>query len=367
MVALLFLVGLVLLVVGAELLVRGASKLAALLGMTPLVIGLTVVAYGTSAPELAVSVSGAFSGNADVAIGNVVGSNIFNVLFILGLSSLLVPLVVDAQLVRWDVPVLIVVSFATWGFAALDGNIGRLDGALLVLGGIVYTVVAIRSSKKESAAVKDELNEAFPDPDADSTKKPSLLVQVVLILIGLVLLVIGAKLLVDAAVAIAAWLGLSPLIIGLTVVAAGTSLPEIATSVLATLRGQRDIAVGNVVGSSIFNLLAVLGLSAVFSPSGIPVAEEALAFDLPVMVAVAVATLPIFFAGHLIARWEGALFLAYYVAYTSYLVLSAQHSSWASTLEEATLFFALPLTAVTLLVFATREWRARARARVAQP
>lgn len=358
MVALLFLIGLVLLVVGAELLVRGASKLAAALGMAPLIIGLTVVALGTSAPELAVGVSGALTGNADVALGNVVGSNIANVLLILGLSALVSPLIVHKQLIRWDVPLVIFVSLGVWGLAAMDGNLGRLDGILLVLAGVAYTVLAIRQSRKERLADAEELAETAKE----ATGQPSLLAQILFILVGLGMLVAGADLLVDASVTLARRLGMPPLVIGLTIVAVGTSLPEIATSVLATLRGQRDIAVGNVVGSNLYNLFFVLGLSAVIAPSGIAVPEVAIRFDLPVMCAVAVATLPIFFTGHLIARWEGALFLAYYVAYTTYLVLSAQRSSWASFLEEATLFFALPLTAVTLVVLAVREWRAHRRA-----
>ena len=354
---LLFIVGLVLLVVGAELLVRGASRLAAALGISPLVIGLTIVAYGTSAPELAVSVQSSWAGQADVAVGNVVGSNIFNVLLILGLSALITPLVVAQQLVRWDVPLMIGVSGLLWALA-LDGRIGRLDGAVLFAGAVAYTVLAIRQSRRESAEVRAEYAQEYGEAPARSG---SLLLQIGLVAAGLVLLVLGSRWLVDGAVVIARVAGLSELIIGLTVVAAGTSLPEVATSVLASLRGERDIAVGNVVGSNLFNILTVLGLSGVIAPDGVPVADAALGFDIPVMTAVAVACLPIFFTGYLIARWEGALFLAYYVAYTGYLVLNARQHDALPAFNSVMLWFALPLTAVTLVVLAIRALRAGKR------
>ncbi|MDF2773712.1 MAG: Na+/Ca+ antiporter, CaCA family, partial [Geminicoccaceae bacterium] len=283
----LFVVGGVLLIGGAELLVRGASRVAIAAGISPLVVGLTVVAFGTSSPELAVTVGSAYAGQADVAVGNVVGSNIFNVLFVLGLSALVAPLVVAQRLVRLDVPIMIGASLMTV-VLALDGRVGRLDGLALFAGVIAYTLFLIRQSRRETAAVREEYREAF----GDGRKRASPLIDVVLILIGLALLVLGAQWLVEAAVDMATALGVSELVIGLTIVAAGTSLPEVATSVLATLRGERDIAVGNVVGSNIFNLLAVLGLGSLVAPEGVPVSPGALAFDMPVMVAVAVAALP---------------------------------------------------------------------------
>jgi cation:H+ antiporter len=354
MTAVLFFLGLVLLVGGAELLVRGASTLAKALGVTPLVIGLTVVAFGTSAPELAVSVQGAWTGNPDMALGNVVGSNIANVLLILGIAAMVVPLIVDQQLVRWDVPLLVVVSLVVWGMSA-DGNLGRVDGAFLCAGLVAYTVFAVRQSRKETKAIREEYAAALDGTQA----QPKVLVQALLIVAGLVLLVVGARWLVAAAVVLAEWLGLSTLVISLTVVAVGTSLPEIATSVLATLRGQRDIAVGNAIGSNLFNLMLVLGLTAMVAPKGIPVPKSALDFDLPVMVAVAVACLPIFFTGRRINRFEGALFLAYYAVYIAYLILSATTPAWAAHIQSAMLLFVLPLTGLTLLIFAAREWRAR--------
>ena len=293
--------GLVLLVAGAEVLVRGAARLAAQFGIPPLIIGLTVVAFGTSAPETAVSVQAAFNGSGDLAIGNVIGSNIANILLILGMTALIAPLVVSRQLIRLDVPIMIGASLLVFALA-WDGSLSRLDGALLFAGILAYTAFLIISSRRDKTTAADDefatefgLNEA-PKPYAG-------LINLGLIVVGLVLLVSGSNFLVEGAVSLARALGLSELVIGLTVVAVGTSLPELATSVMAAIKGERDIAVGNIVGSNIFNLLCVLGLASLVSPSAIPVAANALAFDFPVMIAVAIACLPIFFNGYSIKRW----------------------------------------------------------------
>ncbi len=350
----LFIIGLVILIIGAELLVRGASRLAVGFGISPLVVGLTVVAFGTSSPELAVSVGSAFSGQADIALGNVIGSNIFNVLFILGISALIGTLVVAQQLIRLDVPLLIGVSLLPL-LLGLDGKIGRLDGLLLVAGIAAYTTFAIRQSRKETGAIQDEYRAEFGGGGRMSGRQA--LHNIGLIIAGLVLLVLGARWLVDGAVSVARALGLSELIIGLTIIAAGTSLPEVATSVIASLRGERDIAVGNVVGSNLFNILAVLGLAAAVAPNGVNVPAVALRFDIPFMIAVAVACLPIFFTGYRIARWEGALFLAYYAAYTLYLILDATGHDALPAYSTALIEFIMPLTAITLLLLAVRAWR----------
>ena len=352
-----FILGLITLVGGAQLLVRGASRLALSFGISPLVVGLTVVAFGTSAPELAVSVRSSWGGQVDIALGNVVGSNIFNVLFILGLSALVAPLLVAPQLIRQEVPLMIGASLLVFG-VALDGGIGRADGALLFGLLVAYMVFLIRQSRRESRATQDEYAQEFAAPSAGAWDS-HWGAQLALIVGGLALLVLGANWLVDAAVSFARALGLSEMVIGLTIVAAGTSLPEVATSVVATLRGERDIAVGNVIGSNPFNLLGVLGLSSLVAPQALPVAPAMLSFDLPVMIGVALACLPIFFTGHLIARWEGALFLAYYAAYMAYLLLAAQRHDLLDTYAMAMATVVLPLTAVTLAVFAARHWRAR--------
>jgi cation:H+ antiporter len=343
----------VLLVAGGELLVRGASRLALAFGISPLVVGLTVVAFGTGSPELAVSVQSAWSGQTDIALGNVVGSNIFNVLLILGASALITPLVVARQLVWQEVPLMIGASLLLFGLA-LDGTIGRGEALLLVLLLAGYTVFLIRQSRAagqaEAAAAAD---------GAGGGWRNHWLVQAALIGAGLGLLVQGSQWLVDAAITFARHLGVSELVIGLTIVAAGTSMPEVATSIMAALRGERDIAVGNVVGSNIFNILGVLGVSGVVAPAGLGVSSSLLSFDLPVMIAVAVACLPVFFTGHLIARWEGLLFLGYYAAYTLYLIFAAQQHDALTSYELVMGTVMLPLTAVTLTLFAIRHWRAR--------
>ncbi|MCL4826075.1 MAG: calcium/sodium antiporter [Caldilinea sp.] len=350
--------GLVVLVAGAELLVRGASRLAAALGIAPLVIGLTIVAFGTSAPELAVSVQSALRGQADIALGNVVGSNIFNVLFILGLSALIVPLLVAQQLVRFDVPLMIGVSVLVW-VLSLNGFVERWEGAVLFAGILLYTVFLIVQSRREqnkTSATEFEAEYALHEP----VSWQRTVLNVGMAVGGLALLVLGARWFVDGAVGLARFLGLSELVIGLTIVAAGTSMPEVATSVVAALRGERDIAVGNVVGSNIFNILAVLGVAAIVAPgNGAPVANNMLVVDMPFMIAVAIACLPIFFTGHTISRWEGLLFLGYYVAYTIYLVLDAVNQPAIVQYREFMLLFVAPLTVITLLVSVGREIRRR--------
>ena len=355
-------IGVVLLTLGAESLVRGASSLARAVGISPLVVGLTVVAYGTSAPELAVSVQARLAGQGDIAVGNVIGSNIFNVLLILGLSALITPLVVAQQLVRREVPLMVGVSVALV-LMVLDGVLGQLEGLLLAAGAVGYTVFTVRESRRESRAVREEYEKKYGGNGPARAVPARLVLQVALLIVGLAMLVTGANQLVQGAVTIARTLGVSELVIGLTIVAAGTSLPEVATSVMAAIRGERDIAVGNVVGSNIFNILLILGVSGALAPRGLGVDPTVLAFDLPVMVAVAVACLPIFFTGHLIDRWEGALFLAYYAAYVTYIVLGAARSDALAPFGTAILWFVLPLTMVTLLLLAAREWRSRSAGR----
>lgn len=344
MIALLLIGGFALLVVGAELLVRGAVRLAAAAGISSLVIGLTVVAFGTSAPELAVSVGAGLAGRADIAVGNVVGSNILNTLLILGLSALIIPLSVARQLVRLDVPLMIGVSLLVV-LLALDGRIERLEGLLLSAGLVAYVAWSIRLSRRQGQVAQEAGTGSGP-PAAGGWRW--WLASVSLVAIGLALLVTGAHLMVEGAVAAARALGVSELVIGLTVIAVGTSLPEVATSVLAALRGQRDIAVGNVVGSNLFNLLGVLGLTAMAAAPGVPIASPVFGFDLPVMLASAVMCLPIFFSGSTISRVEGALLLAYYGLYLAYLLLGAAGHGGQPVLGAVVLYFVVPLTALGL-------------------
>ena len=348
---LLLIVGLVLLLGGAELMIRGAARLAVATGLSPLVVGLTVVAFGTSAPELAIGVDAALRGAPAIAVGNVVGSNIANVLLILGLSALVAPLRVARQLIRLDVPLMLALSVLVL-LLALDGRIGRVEGGALVLMAVGYTAFVVRLARRESAAARAA---EAPEPAVRAVWWRDL----ALVIVGLVLLVLGARALVSAAVSIALSLGLGELVVGLTVVAVGTSLPEIAASAVATVRGHGQMAVGNVVGSNIFNLSAVLGASAAVAAGGMPVSAAARTFDLPVMTAVAFACLPIFFTGHRIARWEGGLFLGYYVAYAAYLLLDNTGHDAAPLLGRAMMGFVLPLTAVTLAVVTARAWKLR--------
>lgn len=306
------------LVLGAHWLVSGASKLAVGVGISPLVIGLTVVAFGTSAPELAVSVASAATDAPEIAIGNVVGSNIFNILLILGCSAVITPLIIASRLVRLDIPLMVLASLVTWWFCA-DGTISRGEGAGLFVALIIYTVWLIRSgdTADEEVALSDDGDQTAPP------WKQSKAFQVGLIVVGLASLVAGSQMMVSGAVSIAEYLGISAAVIGLTIVAGGTSLPELATSVMAARAGQRDIAVGNVIGSNLFNLLGVLGLSAVVSQGGLPVAATFLRFDLPVMVLVAIILMPMAIRGRRIGRTAGAFLLVGYVVYVIWMVRAA--------------------------------------------
>ncbi|MBN9203638.1 calcium/sodium antiporter [Methylibium petroleiphilum] len=356
---LMFAGGLLALIAGANLLVRGASKLALSFGISPLVVGLTVVAFGTSAPEMAVSVGAVLDGRVDIAIGNVVGSNIFNVLFILGASALIAPLVVNIQLIRQEVPIMIGASLLLL-LLGLDGRITWLDGAVLLGLLLFYTAFLVVQSRRETQAAQDEYTESF-GPATAATWDRSPLVQFGLVVAGLGALVMGSQWLVEAAVTFAKALGVSDLVIGLTIVAAGTSLPEVATSITAAIKGERDIAVGNVVGSNTFNILGCLGLSGlVAGDTGLTMAPSLLAFDIWVMLAVALACVPVFLTGREIARWEGAVFVLYYVAYIAYLILAAQQHDALRTYTLAMTGFVLPLTVITLVAVLLRPRKAAA-------
>ncbi|MGL1834043.1 calcium/sodium antiporter [Rhodocyclaceae bacterium SMB388] len=351
--ALFFVLGLTLLVIGAEVMVRGAAKLALSFGVSPLVIGLTVVAFGTSAPEMAVSVGASLTGTPDLAIGNVIGSNIANILLILGISALIAPLLVHEQIIRQEIPIMLGASLLMV-VMALDGNISRLEAAVLFMLVAAYSFFLIRQSRRASRDTQDEFAGEMP-PDTKWDRHWS--VQLGLILAGLIALVQGSDWLVGAAVAFAQAFGVSDLVIGLTVVAVGTSMPEVATSIVAAIRGQRDIAVGNVIGSNVFNIFAVLGVTGLVSAGGIPISEAARNFDLWVMLAVAFACLPIMITGREIARWEGAVFLGYYAAYTAYLVLAAQQHALLPAFSNAMLGYVMPITVITIIVSVMRHNR----------
>lgn len=347
--------GLALLVAGAQLLVKGASRLALALGIAPLVVGLTIVAFGTSAPELAVSIQSCLADKTALVLGNVVGSNIYNVLFILGICATITPLSVAGQLIRFDVPLMIGAAL-TLVVVTLDRNIGRVEGIAMVCALAGYTVFTVLQSRKETPAVKEANNDPRSDAKLPDTRY---WLHILLILIGLGMLTFGSDLLVHGAVAIAQALGVSETIIGMTVVTIGTTAPELSACLAAAWQGEKDIAVGNIVGSNIFNVLAVLGMGGIVAPHGIAVDANMAAFAIPVMVAVCFSCLPIFFAGQAIRRWEGILFLAYFALYLAYLIMEEIHDARIMTLQHAVLWFIAPLTVLTLTVSAWRELKKR--------
>lgn len=319
-----FIAGLGLLVAGAELVVRGASRLALSLGVPPLILGLTVVAVGTSAPELAVGITASNQGSGALAVGNIAGTNLFNILFIMGLSALLKPLPLHLQILRLELPVTILAA-ALMTALAWDGTLTRADGWVMLAAAAVYTTALIRLSRRESRAVKAEFVEVYSDDAASAAKGSALAVRVksgLLLAGGLLLSVVGAGWLVDGAVSIARGLGISEATIGLTIVAAGTSAPEFVTTVIATWRNERDVAVGNLIGSSIYNILVILGLTCVATPAGVPVERQLLMVDIPLMAGVMLACVPVFVTGRCVSRLEGGLFVAVYVSYMAWLLAS---------------------------------------------
>ncbi|MFZ2235017.1 MAG: calcium/sodium antiporter [Dokdonella sp.] len=353
MTILMFLAGLIALTAGAELLVRGASKMALSFGISPLVVGLTIVAFGTSTPEMAVSVGAVLDGQTDIAVGNVVGSNIFNVLFILGVSALITPLVVNIQLIRQEVPILLGASLLLLLFA-LDGRVGVVEGATLFSLLLAYTVFLVVQSRRETQSAKNEYAAEFQRSSKEGWDG-RLPVQIALIVVGLTLLVAGSDWLVSSAVVFAKALGVSDAIIGLTIVAAGTSMPEVATSVMAAIKGERDIAVGNVVGSCTFNLLGCVGLAGLAAgEAGLLIPPSLLSFDIWVMVAAALICVPAFMTGREIARWEGGMFLGLYTAYLTYLALTAQLSPALPDFNAAMTGILLPLAVIALVISMVR-------------
>ena len=342
--------GLVTLVFGADVMVRGASRLAVSMGISPLVVGLTVVAFGTSAPELAVSVGASFNGNPSLAVGNIIGSNIANVLLILGISAIIAPLLVAEQIIRQEVPIM-VGAVVLMVVMSLDGAVTRFEAITLFALVVGYTMFLIRQSRRASRETEQEFESEIPKTQWDRHWS----VQLALVVVGVTMLVLGANWLVDAASSIARTFGVSDLVIGLTVVAVGTSMPEVATSVVAAMRGQRDIAVGNVVGSNVFNVFAVLGLTGIVAPDGIPVPEAARQFDLWVMLAVTLACLPILVTGREISRLEGGAFLGYYAAYLAWLVLEAQGSSVLPAFASLMTSIVMPATVILIILSIVRH------------
>ncbi|MCF5707726.1 calcium/sodium antiporter [Pseudomonas syringae] len=337
--------GLLLLLIGAELSVRSAVHLAALFKVRPLIMGLTVVAMGTSAPQMAVSLQAAFSDSTDIAVGSVIGGNIFNVLVILGLCALVIPLRVARQVLRVDIPLMIGACLLVIGLS-LTGEFTRFDGVVLLAGLLICLFIIVRQG---GHAPRHGL--------AAATEKPRALLRITLLAGGLLLLTSGGHLLVDASVVIAINLGLSERIIGLTVIAIGTSLPALMTSLIAALRAERDIAVGNVIGSNLFNLLGVLGLTALVAPVPLTISPNALVFDLPIMLGVAVLCVPLFYSGYRIDRIEGLFLLSLYLTYGLHIVSISTGMLLAERLEGMMLRFIVPLLGAIVAFGTVRAWR----------
>ncbi len=351
-----FIVGLVSLVKGADYLVSGAGKLATLAGISPLVVGLTVVSFGTSSPELAVSIKANFSEEASISVGNIIGSNICNILLILGIAATITPLRVSQKLVRLDVPIMIGVSILMLIFS-LDYQIDRLNGIIFLTGGLIYTSFLLIQSRRKNA-IENELNEEFDVVPEDRSLK-QWFVNGVWLVVGLAMVIFGSDWLVSGAKTFAQALGLSELVIGLTIVALGTSLPELATAIAASARGEGDMAVGNIIGSNIYNILIVLGVAGILAPTGVEVSNAAMNLDIPIMIAVAIACLPIFFTGNLIARWEGVIFWIYYGAYAVFLFLNSTEHETLPVFNTVMLWFVIPLTTLTLIIVTVNDWRER--------
>lgn len=315
-----FITGLAVLIVGAELLVSGGSRLALSLGVKPLVLGLTVVAVGTSTPELAVGITASWEGSGSLAVGNIAGTNVVNILFILGLSALLRPLPLHLQTIRLDLPMMIAAAGLMTAFA-WDGVLSRLDGSVMLCAAILYTVALVRRAAGESQAVKDEFQDMFGDDGRKAGPAVARMraANAALLAAGILLSVLGAHWLVSGAVDIARRLGASEAFIGLTIVAIGTSGPELVTTMIATIRDERDVAIGNLLGSSIYNIVAILPITCLVAPVGIPVEPRLLLFDIPLMAGVALLCVPVFMTGRRVSRVEGGVFVALYLGYLSSL------------------------------------------------
>ncbi|MBB3104709.1 calcium/sodium antiporter [Azomonas macrocytogenes] len=346
--------GLALLALGAELLVRGGARLARQVGLSPWIIGLAVAALGSSAPETAVGTLAVLDDSGDLAVGNIIGSNIANILLLIGVSALIAPQILSRHLVHQGLPLLIgsglLVQILAW-----DGLLDRLDGFLLLTALVPCTVILILTKRRG----QQTLSICMADKPHPEAQLRACSLSTVLITAGLLLLVGGAWITVDAAREFALDLGLSELTVGLTVLAVGTSLPEMTVSLLATLRGQHAIATGNAVGCCILNLLLVLGCTALVAPKGLSISPNIQDFDLPVMLAAFFACIPVFVAGYRISRWEGLLFFAYYLAYVLYLALFATGLPSFELFQQAMGWFVLPLTVAILASIGWRTWRQR--------
>ena len=387
-----FVVGIAGLVLGGHLVVDGASKLGARAGLTPTVIGLTIVAAGTSAPELAVVLQALGRDDAPLAIGSIIGSNIANVLLVLGLVAAIGAIRVTSRIVWVDIPIMIAASVGLL-VLSLDHQLGRTDGLVLLaalIGFVIWTLRTAPRAAPERAQTPSPATGAGTPASSDAAAPTAMatgapadrgtptgvdvrsrtwfraVAQAASLLAGVGALAVAARFVVAGAEGIASTLGVPELIVGLTIVALGTSAPEIVTSIIAAVRGQRDLAVGNAVGSNIFNILLVLGASSAIA-GGIPISADALELDLPIMVVTAIACLPIVFWDHTLDRWEGGVFVAYYLAYLVFLVLDGTGHRASDPFAFVMVSFVAPLTLLTIIVFGIRKRAARPGSAAEQP
>lgn len=314
--------GLAALIGGSEVLVRQGTRLAMLAGISPVVVGLTVVAIGTSAPELAVGVEAALLGKGSLAVGNIAGTNTFNILFILGLSALLSPLVLHARTPRFDLPIMIASAGALF-LMALDGVVTRAEGLALITAAVVYTAAVVFTARREGRRVKADFAREYAGEKAKAEREggPGMFRSFLWLCASIAIVVKGADLLVVGASDLARQMGVTDAFIGLTIVAIGTSAPELVTTIISTLRNERDIAVGNLIGSSTYNILAILGITALFPENGIQVEHDLVWVHIPVTGAAALACIPVFLTGNRVTKREGGFFVAAYAVYFAYLVL----------------------------------------------
>jgi len=351
-----FIIGLIALIGGAEVLVRSVSKLAVISGIPKLVIGLTVVAFGTSAPELAISIQAGIEGKTDIMLGNIIGSNISNTLLILGISALFIPLKVNKYLIKWDVPIMIAITLLVY-VLALSGSISFFECLLLSVILIVYLIYLARRKGGSTPETVETVDRSVS----------TIVVNLLITIVGFIALISGANWLIESAVIFAEMAGVSELTIGLTIVAIGTSLPEIVVSLAAAMKGERDIAVGSVIGSNILNLLAVLGVSGLFIPGAIPVQDVLVSFDLIVLIAASILCVPIFYTGYKIVRWEGAMFLFFYFAYLFYLYLSSADHDFLTVFVNMLIYFIIPVVILAILLNTALEAKKRYRFRNFNP
>lgn len=346
---LLFAIGLGLLLGSAGLLVRNSAKLASLVGKSSLFIGVTVIAFGTSAPELAVGISGQLSNNSDVGLGNIIGSNIFNIFFVLGLAAVMHPIIVKKPLVRRDIPILLGVYVLFFLFA-LNGTVGSIESIILLSVFVIYLYYLSKNASEHPGAPIEEAAQKKENPAA----KSSLFFTLFLIAVSIAVMVIGADMVVQGATSIAKNLGVSELVSGLTIVAIGTSLPEIVTTITAVRNNEHELAIGNVLGSCLFNIIVVPAVMALINSHGLSISKEAEIIDIPVMILAAVSCLPIFFSNHRISRSEGALFLVYGTAYFILLYIRSASDSFLNLYKVEMGVTALGLVSITFVIITVR-------------